>query len=48
MTLSGKTRYDCPNVSTACNNCILNNKIHILPWKYNNRRFLKPKTARRG
>jgi hypothetical protein len=46
--LNGKTRYDCPNVSTACNNCILNNKTHILPWKYNNRRFLKPKTARRG
>jgi hypothetical protein len=46
--LNGKTREDCPNVSTACNNCILNNKTHILPRKYTNRRFLKIKTARRG
>jgi hypothetical protein len=46
--LDGKTRDDCPNVSTACNNCILNNKTHILPWKYTSRRLLKLKTARRG
>jgi len=46
--LKGKIRDDCPNVSAAGNNCVLNNKTHTLPWKYTNRRFLTLKTARRG
>jgi len=42
--LNGKTSDDCPKVSTACNNCVLNNKTHILPWKYTNKKGVKMHT----